>query len=167
MVRAQDTRATKTEGANCRAPPDEIGKLRLVKGVYSQTRFLLLPLSPPSRPRPRFTFNRRTGLHHGGLLSSKYTFSAPWSELVLLTKMSSTGTIRNRTMGRGQLPFDGPSGIPRKVDHPNTQQSGPSDVGSSTLSASRQKQSKRDEVHLSSYLLGTICRGAWDIPWLP
>ncbi|WEW55409.1 hypothetical protein PRK78_000840 [Emydomyces testavorans] len=60
--------------------------------------------------------------------------------------MSSTGTIRNRTMGRGQLPFDGaPSGIPRKVDHQGTQ-SIPSDVGGSTLSASRQKQSKRDEA---------------------
>ncbi|EFW20087.1 hypothetical protein D8B26_003460 [Coccidioides posadasii str. Silveira] len=60
--------------------------------------------------------------------------------------MSSTGTIRNRTMGRGQLPFEGaPSGIPRKVEHSSTQ-SMPSDVGSSTLSVSRQKQSKRDEA---------------------
>ncbi|KAI1908186.1 hypothetical protein LOZ58_003146 [Ophidiomyces ophidiicola] len=58
----------------------------------------------------------------------------------------SAGTIRNRTMGRGQLPFDGaPSAIPRKVDHSSTQ-SIPSDVGSSTLSASRQKQTKRDEA---------------------
>lgn len=61
------------------------------------------------------------------------------------------GTFRNRTVGRGHIPFDGsPSGIPRKVDQghqgmPPT--ATPSDIGSaSALSTSRQKQSKRDEV---------------------
>ncbi|EEH08877.1 CBS and PB1 domain-containing protein [Histoplasma capsulatum var. duboisii H88] len=61
------------------------------------------------------------------------------------------GTFRNRTVGRGHIPFDGsPSGIPRKVDQghqgmPPT--ATPSDIGSaSALSTSRQKQSKRDEA---------------------
>lgn len=57
------------------------------------------------------------------------------------------GTIRHKTIGRGQLPFEGggPSGIPRKVE--TSSQSMPSDAGS-TLSASRQKQFKRDEVFI-------------------
>ncbi|KAK2799416.1 hypothetical protein FQN51_006903 [Onygenales sp. PD_10] len=56
------------------------------------------------------------------------------------------GTFRNRTMGRGQIPFDSPSGIPRKVDVAGSQVA-PSDIGStSALSSSRQKQSKRDEA---------------------
>ncbi|OAX80874.1 hypothetical protein ACJ72_04784 [Emergomyces africanus] len=58
------------------------------------------------------------------------------------------GTFRNRTVGRGQLPFDGsPSGIPRKVDQGPPPAATPSDIGSSSaLSTSRQKQSKRDEA---------------------
>ncbi|EFQ98485.1 meiotically up-regulated 70 protein [Nannizzia gypsea CBS 118893] len=58
------------------------------------------------------------------------------------------GTIRSRTMGRGQLPFDtnAASAIPRKVD-PSIPPSVTSDAaGASTLSTSRQKQSKRDEA---------------------
>ncbi|KAL1952714.1 hypothetical protein VTO42DRAFT_4415 [Malbranchea cinnamomea] len=54
-----------------------------------------------------------------------------------------SGTIRHRTMGRGQIPFEG-SSIPRKVDHSSGVST--SDIGSSTVSASRQKQSKRDEA---------------------
>ncbi|EEQ87876.1 hypothetical protein RJZ56_003849 [Blastomyces dermatitidis] len=58
------------------------------------------------------------------------------------------GTFRNRTVGRGQIPFDGnPSGIPRKVDQGPPPAAAPSDIGSSSaLSTSRQKQSKRDEA---------------------
>ncbi|KKZ64692.1 hypothetical protein EMCG_09415 [[Emmonsia] crescens] len=58
------------------------------------------------------------------------------------------GTFRNRTMGRGQIPFDGnPSSIPRKVDQGLQPSAAPSDIGStSALSTSRQKQSKRDEA---------------------
>ncbi|OJD11150.1 hypothetical protein AJ78_08019 [Emergomyces pasteurianus Ep9510] len=58
------------------------------------------------------------------------------------------GTFRNRTVGRGQIPFDGsPSGIPRKVDQGPPPAAAPSDIGStSALSTSRQKQSKRDEA---------------------
>ncbi|KAK2749665.1 hypothetical protein FQN57_005887 [Myotisia sp. PD_48] len=59
---------------------------------------------------------------------------------------AASGTIRNRTMGRGQLPFDSPSAIPRKIDHASSQV-GSSDVGAgSTISTSRQKQTKRDEA---------------------
>ncbi|KAM5443707.1 hypothetical protein MferCBS31731_000950 [Microsporum ferrugineum] len=63
--------------------------------------------------------------------------------------MSATGgTIRSRTMGRGQLPFDpnSSSAIPRKVDHPVPPNVSSDIGGSSTLSTSRQKQSKRDEA---------------------
>ncbi|OJD26523.1 hypothetical protein ACJ73_02091 [Blastomyces percursus] len=58
------------------------------------------------------------------------------------------GTFRNRTVGRGQIPFDGnSSGIPRKVDQGPPPAAAPSDIGSSSaLSTSRQKQSKRDEA---------------------
>ncbi|PGH07806.1 hypothetical protein GX51_01516 [Blastomyces parvus] len=58
------------------------------------------------------------------------------------------GTFRNRTVGRGQIPFEGgPSGIPRKVDQGPQPAAAPSDIGSSSaLSTSRQKQSKRDEA---------------------
>lgn len=54
------------------------------------------------------------------------------------------GTYRGATPKRGQLPFDtsSPSGIPRPT-HAHSEIS-----GTSTLSASRQKQSKRDEVGL-------------------
>jgi hypothetical protein len=62
------------------------------------------------------------------------------------------GTYRgtpNRGGGRGQLPFDSPSGIPRPKLEPTSTQS--SEAATSTLSSSRQKQSKRDEV--SRYIL--------------
>lgn len=63
--------------------------------------------------------------------------------------MSGVGTYRgtpNRGGGRGQLPFENsPSSIPRpKLE--TTQSTQQSDAGTSTLSSSRQKQSKRDEV---------------------
>ena len=64
--------------------------------------------------------------------------------------MSAAGTYRatpNRGQGRGQVPVfeNSPSNIPRpKLEtQPSTMQS---EGGVSTLSASRQKQSKRDEV---------------------
>ncbi|PGH27553.1 hypothetical protein AJ80_00794 [Polytolypa hystricis UAMH7299] len=60
---------------------------------------------------------------------------------------AGAGTLRNRTMGRGQIPFDSPSNIPRKVDHTTAASSVSNDIGGgSTVSASRQKQSKRDEA---------------------
>lgn len=64
-----------------------------------------------------------------------------------------SGTVRHRTLGRGQIPFEG-SGIPRKVEHASTvSQSVSSDVGgTSTVSTSRQKQTKRDEVLFSLLL---------------
>src|SRR5271163_4417525 len=63
------------------------------------------------------------------------------------------GTYRGtptRGGGRGQLPFENsPSSIPRPKLDPSSAQS--SDIATSTLSSSRQKQSKRDEV---SYYVG-------------
>lgn len=56
------------------------------------------------------------------------------------------GTFRGTPQKRGQLPFENsPSSIPRPKAE--THSSHPSEMsGTSTLSASRQKQSKRDEV---------------------
>ncbi|KAJ4300707.1 hypothetical protein N0V90_002795 [Kalmusia sp. IMI 367209] len=61
--------------------------------------------------------------------------------------MSSTGTFRgtpkNRPTSQHQAQFNSPSGIPRPaLEHHISQ----SDAGTSTLSASRAKQSKRDEA---------------------
>jgi hypothetical protein len=60
---------------------------------------------------------------------------------------SAAGTIRgtpNRGQGRGQVPFtNSPSAVPRPNNEPA---GGHSEAGGSTVSASRQKQSKRDEV---------------------
>jgi hypothetical protein len=77
--------------------------------------------------------------------------------LALTTKsirinMSNTGgTYRatpTRGHGRGQVPTfeNSPSSIPRPKLETHTSSAMQSDTGSSTLSASRQKQSKRDEV---------------------
>ncbi|KAI9784423.1 MAG: hypothetical protein M1816_000847 [Peltula sp. TS41687] len=64
--------------------------------------------------------------------------------------MSSTGTLRgppNRGNGRGQVPFaNSPSSIPRPTNDVYAGPVTPSETGGSTLSASRQKQSKRDEA---------------------
>ena len=79
--------------------------------------------------------------------------------------MSATGgTLRNtvntpgRGQGRGQVPAfeDSPSNIPRpKLDsHPASALQ--SEAGTSTLSASRQKQSKRDEVGLARIQIFTM-----------
>ncbi|KAK3306029.1 uncharacterized protein B0T15DRAFT_396471 [Chaetomium strumarium] len=65
---------------------------------------------------------------------------------------ANPGTLRgtpNRGQGRGAVPFTkdspaGPSGIPRPVLE--SAPTGGSDVGASSVSASRQKQSKRDEA---------------------
>jgi hypothetical protein len=64
-----------------------------------------------------------------------------------------SGTYRgtpNRGGGRGQLPFESPSGIPRPKLEPTSAHS--SEAATSTLSSSRQKQSKRDEVNPISLL---------------
>ncbi|OCK82438.1 CBS-domain-containing protein [Lepidopterella palustris CBS 459.81] len=58
--------------------------------------------------------------------------------------MSATGTFRGTPKSRGQVPFaNSPSGIPRPALDSHTSQS---DAGTSTLSASRAKQTKRDEA---------------------
>lgn len=65
------------------------------------------------------------------------------------------GTYRgtpNRGQGRGQVPSfeNSPSSIPRPKLENHASSALQSDTGSSTLSASRQKQSKRDEVSFTS-----------------
>ncbi|KAF2835816.1 CBS-domain-containing protein [Patellaria atrata CBS 101060] len=60
--------------------------------------------------------------------------------------MSHTGTYRGTPKSRGQVSFtNSPSGIPRPALDSHQSQAA-SDAGTSTLSASRQKQSKRDEA---------------------
>lgn len=61
------------------------------------------------------------------------------------------GTPTNRSQGRGQIPvFDSsPSNIPRPKLESNVSSTMQSENAPSTLSASRQKQSKRDEVRES------------------
>ncbi|KAF2500301.1 CBS-domain-containing protein [Lophium mytilinum] len=58
--------------------------------------------------------------------------------------MSTTGTFKGTPKARGQVPFtNSPSSIPRPALETHATQS---DAGTSTLSASRQKQTKRDEA---------------------
>ena len=85
-------------------------------------------------------------------------------KLLQITNKMSTGTFRstptNRGQGRGQLPnFESsPSNIP--VPRPKLETHGNSTIGSeagtSTLSASRAKQSKRDEVARALYSVGSL-----------
>jgi hypothetical protein len=70
--------------------------------------------------------------------------------------MASSGTMRgtpNRGQGRGNLPVfnNSPaSNIPRPAFESTP--TSHSEAGGSTMSASRQKQSKRDEVYMLLYL---------------
>jgi hypothetical protein len=71
--------------------------------------------------------------------------------------MSSTGTFRGTPKNRGQAQYtNSPSAIPRPaLEHVASQ----SDAGTSTLSASRAKMSKRDEVNIlegSGFAAGVI-----------
>ncbi len=72
-------------------------------------------------------------------------------ELVSAIMSAAGGTFRgtpNRGQGRGQVPVfeNSPSNIPRPKLESQASSTIQSDNGMSTLSASRQKQSKRDEV---------------------
>ncbi|KAF2466693.1 CBS-domain-containing protein [Lindgomyces ingoldianus] len=61
--------------------------------------------------------------------------------------MSSAGTYRGTPKSRGQVQYaNSPSGIPRPALEQHATSQSQSDVGTSTLSASRQKMSKRDEA---------------------
>jgi hypothetical protein len=67
--------------------------------------------------------------------------------------MASSGTLRgtpNRGQGRGAMPAftnsPSASSIPRPTLDSHSSTAPQSDAGGSTMSASRQKQSKRDEV---------------------
>ena len=71
------------------------------------------------------------------------------------------GTFRgtpNRGQGRGQVPAfeNSPSNIPRPKLESQISSAAQSDNGMSTLSASRQKQSKRDEVSWIEALPSTL-----------
>ena len=75
---------------------------------------------------------------------------------------AASGTYRGtpgRGQGRGQLPGfeNSPSAIPVPRPKLETQPSSnmPSETGTSTMSVSRQKQSKRDEVCLKGHEVGT------------
>jgi hypothetical protein len=67
------------------------------------------------------------------------------------TEMASSGTFRGtpgRGQGRGNIPTftNSPSAIPRPTLETHGSSTSQSEAGGSTMSASRQKQSKRDEV---------------------
>ena len=71
----------------------------------------------------------------------------------LLNMSTTSGTFRGTPNGRGtqrgQMPTfveNSPSNIPRPKLESHASSAIQSDIGMSTLSASRQKQSKRDEV---------------------
>jgi hypothetical protein len=71
-----------------------------------------------------------------------------------LLKMASSGTMRGTPKGRGTVPAfaNSPaSSIPRPAYETHASGS-QSEAGGSTMSASRQKQSKRDEVCLEGFL---------------
>jgi hypothetical protein len=71
--------------------------------------------------------------------------------------MSATGTYRGTPKSRGQPPFqNSPSHIPRPASLEPHQSATGSESGHSTISASRQKQSKRDEVGAALYSL-SLC----------
>ncbi len=125
----------------------------LSRGIFPQ--FLALPALFTSRLHPILI--RQCWQHRS--LSSLPTMSA------------AGGTYRgtsNRGQGRGQVPiFDntpgGPSNIPRPKFESHASSAMQSESGTSTLSASRQKQSKRDEVSYTvslgtSIRLTTNCR---------
>ena len=67
---------------------------------------------------------------------------------------AASGTYRGTPKGRSQLPFaDSPSAIPRPKLETIASTSAQSEMsGTSTMSASRQKQSKRDEVRYNTRL---------------
>lgn len=82
------------------------------------------------------------------------TLTAIQQTTLPLPTMASSGTMRGTPKGRGTVPAfnNSPaSNIPRPAfeSHPSGSQS---EAGGSTMSASRQKQSKRDEVYLTQLL---------------
>ena len=85
------------------------------------------------------------------------TSTATHLKNIALPTMASSGTMRGTPKGRGTVPAftNSPaSSIPRPAfeSHPSGSQS---EAGGSTMSASRQKQSKRDEVCLT-HLLSSV-----------
>jgi hypothetical protein len=83
------------------------------------------------------------------------TLNANITKNLVLPAMASSGTMRGTPKGRGTVPAftnsPAASNIPRPAfeSHPS---GSASEAGGSTMSASRQKQSKRDEVCLTQLL---------------
>lgn len=96
------------------------------------------------------------------LVGSCCFISSTSSCIAIETMSAAGGTFRgtpHRGQGRGQVPaFDNnsPSNIPRPKLESHTSSALQSENGTSTLSASRQKQAKRDEVCLG--LPSSKCR---------
>ena len=88
------------------------------------------------------------------------TLNANITKNLVLPAMASSGTMRGTPKGRGTVPAftnsPAASNIPRPAleSHPS---GSASEAGGSTMSASRQKQSKRDEVCLTQLLSLAVC----------
>jgi hypothetical protein len=88
------------------------------------------------------------------------TLNANITKNLNLPAMASSGTMRGTPKGRGTVPAftnsPAASSIPRPAleSHPS---GSASEAGGSTMSASRQKQSKRDEVCLTQLLALVLC----------
>jgi hypothetical protein len=90
------------------------------------------------------------------------TLSYYYPPLLVDTEMASSGTFRGtpgRGQGRGNMPTftNSPSAIPRPSPETHGSSTGQSEAGGSTMSASRQKQSKRDEVCYMTLSLRPEC----------
>jgi hypothetical protein len=117
-----------------------------------------LPLPGPSRPKHICQFFIPACHSIGTPLSSsalsQRNLALP-TLVCLVYIMTSTGTFRGtpgRGQGRGAMPTfsnsPSTSSIPRPAIESHSSSTPQSDAGGSTMSASRQKQSKRDEVCL-------------------
>lgn len=90
-------------------------------------------------------------LHLFALRGSSALYHSPkprqFHNPVQKTTMSHTGTLRGTPKNRNQVHYtNSPSNIPRPALDSHVSHAAQSEAGTSTLSASRAKQSKRDEV---------------------
>ena len=90
-------------------------------------------------------------------------FTFRWKHIAIMSAAGGTfrGTPSRGGHGRGQVPSfenNSPSNIPRPKLENHASSALQSESGTSTLSASRQKQAKRDEVRSNSSMLPPECR---------
>lgn len=140
-----------------RVPPVRLGNRRTISRTTTLNRPFLHTSLVGTEPQ-RLTLHIRPfpACHHPIASSSNMA--------------SSTGTMRGtpgRGQGRGNLPsFNspaGPSSIPRPAFETQQSTTAQSEAGGSTMSASRQKQTKRDEVRSPvSYRCVICCRAGLD-----